>query len=74
MTLSEFQALLATHGPVVDGWPAPLIEDALDLLGRSSDAQTLFVKVSEDEETHPPAAMVGYADPWTSLSSPFLPN
>jgi hypothetical protein len=42
MTLSQFEALIARFGPVVDSWPADQIEPALDLLRASSQAQDLF--------------------------------
>ncbi len=46
MTLLKFEEILRRFGPVVDQWPAELIEPALDLLQASAAAQDLFSRAS----------------------------
>jgi hypothetical protein len=46
MTLSKFEEILRRFGPVVDLWPAELIDPALDLLQASTAAQDLFTRAS----------------------------
>ncbi len=46
MTLLKFEEILRRFGPVVDQWPAELIEPALDLLLASAVAQDLFSQAS----------------------------
>ncbi|MDR3511963.1 MAG: hypothetical protein P4L73_10025 [Caulobacteraceae bacterium] len=46
MTLSQFEALIARFGPVVDNWPADEVEAALDLLQASERAQDIFAGAS----------------------------
>jgi hypothetical protein len=46
MTLLKFEEILRRFGPVVDQWPADLIEPALDLLQASTAAQDMFSRAS----------------------------
>ena len=42
MTLTEFRDALERWGPELGAWPAPLIEDALDLMTASDAAKDAY--------------------------------
>jgi hypothetical protein len=47
VTFLQLQTLVGRFGPVVDKWPASMIEPALELIRSSTVAQDFFAQASE---------------------------
>jgi hypothetical protein len=62
MTLLKFEDILRRFGPIVDQWPAELIEPALDLLQASTAAQDLFSRASVTPPCALQAGAAAFAD------------
>jgi hypothetical protein len=69
MTLLKFEDILRRFGPIVDQWPAELIESALDLLQESTAAQDLFTQASTTTPCPLQAGGAGLADEANITSS-----
>ncbi len=62
MSLAELRLIIETFGVVVDRWPRERLDEALDLLKSSPEAQDLFAAAAEEDE------VFGALDPRRSRS------
>jgi hypothetical protein len=50
MSLSELRRIIEKFGVMVDHWPPERLEDALDLLQTSPEAQDMFAAATAEED------------------------